>query len=45
MPLLRIALLVGLVLVIAVAVFAVVGSGAPPVSRIEQVVPNDRFSR
>jgi hypothetical protein len=45
MPLLRIALLVGVVLIIGVAVFAVLGSGDPPISRIEQVVPDDRFAR
>jgi hypothetical protein len=45
MPILRVALLVGLVLVVAVAVLAVLGSGDPPISRIEQVVPNDRFAR
>jgi hypothetical protein len=45
MPVLRIALFVGLVVVAAVAVFALLGTGDPPVSRIEQVLPNDRFSR
>ncbi|MFO1153388.1 MAG: hypothetical protein U1E42_06945 [Rhodospirillales bacterium] len=45
MPPLRIALLVGLVLVVVIAAFALIGGGDPPVSRIEQVVPNDRFAR
>ncbi|MFO1128510.1 MAG: hypothetical protein U1E66_08805 [Rhodospirillales bacterium] len=45
MPPLRIALLVGLVVVIAIAAFALIGTNEPPVTRVEQVIPNDHFPR
>ncbi len=45
MPILRLALLVGVVVVLAIAALALFGTGEPPVSRIEQVIPEDRFAR
>lgn len=42
---LRIALLAAAGLLVLVVAFGLLGGGDPPVNRIEQVIPNDRFAR
>jgi VIT1/CCC1 family predicted Fe2+/Mn2+ transporter len=44
-PVLRIALLAGAALLILLTVFGLLAGGDPPTSRVEQVIPNERFAR